>query len=110
MAAYRRVYDSHHLQADCQEPGSAVIEHGLLLPFIYIYLPHTHTFISARRYASAVLAIALCLPVCVRLCPSVTSRSSVETGERIELISGIFIHVHRTTTAKPSTCLTPGIY
>jgi len=23
MAAYRRVYDSHHLQADCQEPGSA---------------------------------------------------------------------------------------
>ena len=23
MAAYHRVYDSHHLQADCQEPGSA---------------------------------------------------------------------------------------
>jgi len=23
MAAYRRVYDSHHLQADCQEPRSA---------------------------------------------------------------------------------------
>ena len=23
MAAYRRVYDSHHLQDDCQEPGSA---------------------------------------------------------------------------------------
>ena len=23
MAAYRRVYDSHHLQADCQEQGSA---------------------------------------------------------------------------------------
>ena len=23
MAAYRRVYDSHHLQADCVEPGSA---------------------------------------------------------------------------------------
>ena len=23
MAAYRRVYDSHHLQADCQAPGSA---------------------------------------------------------------------------------------
>jgi len=22
MAAYRRVYDSRHLQADCQEPGS----------------------------------------------------------------------------------------
>jgi len=23
MAAYGRVYDSRHLQADCQEPGSA---------------------------------------------------------------------------------------
>ena len=23
MAAYRRVYDSYHLQAGCQEPGSA---------------------------------------------------------------------------------------
>ena len=22
MAAYRQVYDSRHLQADCQEPGS----------------------------------------------------------------------------------------
>ena len=39
MAAYRQVYDSHHLQADCQEPGSApepyawVIEFGLPLPF-----------------------------------------------------------------------------
>jgi len=30
MAAYRRVYDLHHLQAHCQEPGSApVIEYGL---------------------------------------------------------------------------------
>jgi len=39
MAAYCQVYDSHHLQADCQEPGSApepyasVIEYGL--PFLY---------------------------------------------------------------------------
>jgi len=24
MAAYRRVYDSRHLQADCQEPGPAL--------------------------------------------------------------------------------------
>ena len=47
MAAYCRVYDSHHLQADCQEPGSAlgtlcsVIEYGLPLPFLhkYGYLP-----------------------------------------------------------------------
>jgi len=32
MAAYHRVYDSRHLQADCKEPGSApVIEYGLPL-------------------------------------------------------------------------------
>jgi len=40
MAAYRRVYDSRHLQADCQEPGSAsepyalVIEYGIPRPFL----------------------------------------------------------------------------
>jgi len=27
MAAYRRVYDSRHLQADCQEPGSVPFVH-----------------------------------------------------------------------------------
>ena len=41
MAAYRRVHDSRHLQADCQEPGissgtlRSVIEYGLPLPFIF---------------------------------------------------------------------------
>ena len=38
MAAYRRVYDSRYLQADCQEPGSAPepYKYGLpLLPFLY---------------------------------------------------------------------------
>jgi len=27
MAAYRRVYDSHHLQADCQELGFFYLLH-----------------------------------------------------------------------------------
>jgi len=40
MATYRRVYDLHQLQADCQEPGSApepyarLIEYGLPLPLL----------------------------------------------------------------------------
>jgi len=34
-----------------------------------------------------VLAMALCLPAC--LCLSVTSRSSIETDERIELVFGL---------------------
>jgi len=29
MAAYRRVHDSRHLQADCQEPGSALEPYAL---------------------------------------------------------------------------------
>ena len=46
MAAYRRVYDSRHLQADCQEPGSApepyarVIEYGLALHLLYTTVRH----------------------------------------------------------------------
>jgi len=40
MAAYRRVYDSRHLQADCQAPGSApdvcsVIEYELPLLLLF---------------------------------------------------------------------------
>jgi len=48
MAACRRVYDSRHLQAESQEPGSApepirsVIEYGLT--FFYIY----HTYAAPR--------------------------------------------------------------
>ena len=38
-------------------------------------------FLPARRYASAVLAMAKCPCTCL----SVTSRSSVEKGEQIEL-------------------------
>ena len=37
---------------------------------------------TARCYASAVLAMGLCLSVRVRVCPSVTSRSSTETAKR----------------------------
>jgi len=40
MAAYRRVYDSRNLQADCQEPGTlrSVIEYG------YFYLVTTAVY------------------------------------------------------------------
>jgi len=38
MAAYRRVYDSHHLQADCQEPGSAPEPYARQSSTGYLYL------------------------------------------------------------------------
>jgi len=44
MAAYRRVYDPSHLQADCQEPGSApepsVIEYGAAGYLYLFYIWH----------------------------------------------------------------------
>jgi len=38
MAAYRRVYDSRHLQADCQEPGSAAEPCARQSSVGYLYL------------------------------------------------------------------------
>jgi len=35
MAAYRRVYDSRHLQADCQEPGSAPEPYNMLVLYCF---------------------------------------------------------------------------
>ena len=38
MAAYRRVYDSRHLQADCQEPGSVPEPYARHSGMGYLYL------------------------------------------------------------------------
>ena len=38
MAAYRRVYDPRHLQADCQEPGSAAELYARQSSVGYLYL------------------------------------------------------------------------
>jgi len=42
MAAYRRVYDSRHLQAYCQEPGSAP---ELYAQYNRVWATFTFTFI-----------------------------------------------------------------
>ena len=47
MAAYRRVYDSRHLQADCKELGSAPEPYALRSSMGYLYL-----FISCTRRSS----------------------------------------------------------
>jgi len=38
MAAYRQVYDSRRLQADCQEPGSAPEPYARQSSMEYLYL------------------------------------------------------------------------
>jgi len=43
MASYRRVYDSRHLQADCQEPGSAPEPNARKSSTGYLYLPLIHS-------------------------------------------------------------------
>jgi len=48
MAAYRRVYDSHHLQADCQEPGSAPEPYARQSSMGYFTLPLLDPPLSGR--------------------------------------------------------------
>ena len=43
MAAYRRVYDSRHLEADCQEPGSAPEPYARQSSMGYLYLCYLRT-------------------------------------------------------------------
>ena len=61
MAAYRRVYDSRHLQADCQEPGSVPEPYARQSGMGYLYfLPYCSNVLVveggvrvARRRAAA---------------------------------------------------------
>ena len=52
MAAYRRVYDSRHLQADCQEPGLTPEPYALqsTMGNLYLFYPA----IRARPWLCAV--------------------------------------------------------
>jgi len=66
MAAYRRVYDSRHLQAGCQEPGSApepIQQSSTVYPYPY-------TLLAARdRIATALLRLTLSMSTArTRLC------------------------------------------
>jgi len=58
MAAYRRVYDSRHLQADCQEP---VIEYGL--PFTF-YFSRLELLKDCLDFSEDLKASKLCLVCC----------------------------------------------
>jgi len=49
MAAYSRVYDSRHLQADCQEPGSAPKPYARQSNMGYLYLFHIRRDIVCRH-------------------------------------------------------------
>ena len=64
MAVYRRVYDSRHLQADCQEPESAPEAYallpsmGYLFPFIVTFARSSCTHGTAPSYLSQLVRVA----------------------------------------------------
>jgi len=69
MAPHRRVYDSRHLQADCQEPGSApelrsAVEYGLPLLMQHYYLLRWHRIAESIMHPSGVrLSVVSLCPV-----------------------------------------------
>ena len=54
MAAYSRVYDSRHLQADCEEPGSAPEPYARQSSVGYLYFFYNHSDMN-KAYYTAVL-------------------------------------------------------
>jgi len=53
MAAYRRVYDSRHLQADCQEPGSVLEPYARQSSTGYFYL-----FLKYSKYENVLSSVS----------------------------------------------------
>ena len=59
---------------------------------------HADAVFSARRYASAVYATALCLCLCLSVYPSVTSQCSTKMAQWIELIFDMEASFHLSYT------------
>ena len=95
MAAYRRVYDSRHLQADFKEPGSAPepYDRQSSMGYLYLYLFRLHR--NAQHKVWPVVTDVASRGLCVLHCdPSVClsgghKHESAETDERIEIPFGM---------------------
>ena len=72
MAAYRRVYDSRHLQADCQEPGSAPEHYARQLNMGHLF---NTRFLSPTRVSTQTASRSVCARFS-RLCPTQTDRQT----------------------------------
>jgi len=85
MAAYCRVYDSRHLQADCKEPGSAVEPFAQQSSMGHLYL-----FFTVIR-AGAWVGLSV-----VSVCVSHPGKynnidSSISAGPCIVIIINVFV-------------------
>jgi len=65
MAAYCWVYDSRHLQADCQEPGSAPEPYARYSSMGYLYL---FTPCTAQAYCAGSVSHTFCKAPKMREC------------------------------------------
>ena len=78
MAAYRRVYDSRHRQADCQEPGSAPEAYSRYgVPFLLKLLAASSPEPGVLRAFCSLLP-----PLRVMISVTATTRARVRSGER----------------------------
>ena len=59
MAAYHRVHDSRHLQADCQEPGSAPEPYARSSSMGYLFSRHMVGATSSKGYSSFRLSVGI---------------------------------------------------
>jgi len=82
MAAYRRVYDSRHLQDDCQEPGSAPEPYARQWSTGYLYL-FKKTLIGSRIQRTYIFKIR----------DFVLERKSVRNSHRLVICAQAAMHV-----------------
>jgi len=63
MAAYRPVYDSRHLQADCQEPGSAPEPKAWQSSMVYLHRTPRGFSATAEHVEANTDVMSTCQPV-----------------------------------------------
>jgi len=86
MAAYRRVYDSRHLQADCQEPGPAPEPYARQLSMGYLNLFYSKIRLHGAAVGESGEAAEYCYePVCVCVCTNVARISEETTVESLPI-------------------------
>ena len=86
MAAYRRVYDSRHLQADCQEPGPAPEPYARQLSMGYLNLFYSKIRLHGAAVVESGEAAEYCYePVCLCVCTNVARISEETTVESLPI-------------------------
>ena len=101
MTTYRRVYDSRHLQADCQELGSAPKTYARQSGMGYLYRFYICTGGVGER--SIVMSMSVCVCVCVSVCLSESKSPEI----RVQSLPIFFVHVvYGSDSARPNMLCT----